>query len=253
MDGATVLLDAARAQALSMAEPTVLPMPGPVAVLLLVDVAGPARLWGWSRFVVGRFSMTGMAGLRFFKILGSGHEGGFGLRPSGSRQGLFCVFDDGAAAEDFVDRSPVAHAYRTHARELLSVRLRAYASRGRWAGMAMPTSAAAPDHGPIAALTRASIRPAAAPSFWRHAPPSERALAQSRGCLLAVGLGEAPVLRQATFSFWESAQAMDAYARSGAHLEAIQAAHRQRYFSESMFVRFVAEDLRGTWKGQSFG
>ncbi len=222
-------------------------------MLVLVDIANGARLWGWSRYVIGRFSMIGVPGLRFFKILGSGHDAGFGLRPSGTRQGLFCVFGDGAAAETFLDHSPVVAAYRAHAREYFAVTLRTFSSRGSWAGTALPVSVAAPSGGPIAALTRASIRPAAARSFWRRAPATEASLQQAPGCLLAAGLGEAPVFRQATFSLWDSVQSMDAYARSGAHLQAIQAAHAQRYFSESMFVRFVPQRLAGVWMGRSYG
>ena len=222
-------------------------------MLVLVDIASGARLWGWSRYVIGRFSMMRVPGLRFFKILGSGHDAGFGLRPSGTRQGLFCVFDDGAAADSFLDASPVVAAYRTHAREFLSVTLAAFASRGSWAGTALPVSVPAPSGGPIAALTRASIRPAAARSFWRRAPAAEASLQHAPGCLLAAGLGEAPLFRQATFSLWDSVQSMDAYARSGAHLQAIQAAHAQRYFSESMFVRFVPQRLAGVWMGRTYG
>jgi hypothetical protein len=218
---------------------------GPVAVMLMVDIASGARLWGWSRFVVGRFALSRVPGLRFFKVLGSGHEGGFGLRPSGSRQGLFCVFDDVAAADAFLDGSPLSAAYRAHAREYFALKLAAFSSRGSWSGVGLPVSADAP--------TRASIRPSVAWAFWRKASPAERSLEQAPGCLLAVGVGEAPLLRQATFSVWDSVQSMDAYARQGAHLEAIKASHRGRYFTESMFVRFVPSGLRGTWKGRAYG
>jgi hypothetical protein len=226
---------------------------GHTVVLVLVDIAAGARLWGWSRFVIGRFSMRRVPGLRFFKVLGSGHEAGFGLRPSGTRQGLFCVFDDAVAADAFLDASPVVAAYRAHAREFLSVTLAAFSCRGTWAGQALSVTAAAPNDGPIAALTRASIRPAAAASFWRRAPATEASLQHAPGCLLAAGLGEAPLFRQATFSLWDSVQSMDAYARSGAHLDAIRAAHAQAYFSESMFVRFVPRRLAGEWKGRAYG
>ena len=57
------------------------------------------------------------------------------------------------------------------------------------------------------------------------------------------------MLRQATFSLWHDVASIDRYARSGAHLEAIRAAHQGRYFSESMFVRFVPYAPRGAWKG----
>ena len=72
------------------------------------------------------------------------------------------------------------------------------------------------------------------------------------GCLLAVGLGEAPIFRQATFSLWESTDAMNRYARTGAHMEAIQAALQGQHFSESMFVRFRPITPTGVWKGKVF-
>ena len=225
------------------------PNPPPaVALLTLIDVAPEARTWGLSRYVIGRFALRRVPGLRFFKVLGCGHEGGFGLRPSGSHQGLFCLFDDDAAADHFRERSSVSAAYRAHARELFSVKLRAFSSRGSWAGQTLPVSATEPDDGPIAALTRASIRPAQAWRFWQKAPPAEQDLAAAPGCLMAAGLGEAPLLRQATFSIWDRVASMDGYARSGAHLAAIRAAHQGRYFSESMFVRFRPYAPRGAWK-----
>ena len=219
-------------------------------VLLLADIAASARLWGWSRLVRGPRALRGARGLRFAKLLGSGHNGGFGLRPSASLQAVFAVFDDDACAAEFVARGPLVHAYRDRARECLTLRLVPYACRGAWDRHALAPGAPAPAAGPIAALTRASIRLAAAPAFWRHAPPSQADLGHAAGCRLAIGLGEAPLLRQATFSLWDSAAAMDAYARSGAHLAAIRAAAARGFFSESMFVRFVVRAVDGTWQGR---
>ena len=104
--------------------------------------------------------------------------------------------------------------------------------------------------GPVAALTRAAIKPARMRAFWRHSPPAEASLADASGCRLAVGLGEAPLLRQATFSLWDSAQAMDAYARQGAHQQAIRASWAGGYFSEWMFVRFRVVAASGIWQGR---
>jgi spheroidene monooxygenase len=69
---------------------------------------------------------------------------------------------------------------------------------------------------------------------------------------LAVGLGEAPLLRQATFTIWDSVADMNAYARTGAHLQAIQSAAKHGYFSESMFARFVPLQVQGQWQGNSY-
>lgn len=224
-----------------------------VAVLLLVELAPGARLWGWSRVVLGERPLRGTAGLRFAKALGSGQRGGFGLRPSLTRQGLFAVFDGEAAAEHFLIHSDTVRTYRERASEFCSVTLRATSSRGHWGGQAIGVTAATLADAPVAALTRASIRPSKALRFWRHSPPAEAALQRSDGCVLAMGLGEAPLLRQATFSLWRDQAAMDAYARSGAHLGAIRAAHGEGFFSESMFVRFVPLQIRGIWQGHRHG
>ena len=40
--------------------------------------------------------------------------------------------------------------------------------------------------------------------------------------------------------------------RSGPHLAAIRASVSQNFFSESMFVRFVVHEVRGTWKGRVY-
>jgi len=233
--------------------PAALPTDQPVATLILVDIADGSRLWGYSRFVIGRFDRGAISGLRFFKVLGSGHDGGFGLRPSPTRQGLFCVFDQAAAADAFLDGHPLVERYRRHAREFFSVKLHTYSCRGSWSGLSLPTTTTTPVCGPIAALTRASIRPSRASAFWRKAPPAQADLEHAAGCLLATGLGEAPLLRQATFSLWCDVDDMDRYARSGAHLEAIKAAHRHGFFSESMFARFVPVGMRGSYKGRVYG
>jgi hypothetical protein len=224
-----------------------------VAVLLLAEMAPGSRLWGWSRIVRGAQPLRAVPGLRMAKALGSGFEGGFGLRPSPSRQGLFLLFGDEASADAFIDHSPIFAAYRQRSADFVVAKLRATSCRGAWSGVSMAATAATPVAGPVAALTRASIRLTRAWPFWRHSPLSEAALASAAGCRLAVGLGEAPVLRQATFSVWDSQAAMDAYARSGPHLDAIRSAMAGGWFSESMFVRFVPVLLRGRWQRQVYG
>lgn len=243
----------ARAAGEGAETPATAPTSGPVATLLLVDIARGSRIWGYSRFVLGGLGIGPVPGLRFSRVLGSGHEGGFGLRPSATRQGLFCVFEDDAAACDFLANHDLVRRYREHAREFLSVRLHPYSCRGSWGGVSLPPVTGTPEKGPIATLTRASIRPAQAYAFWRKAPPAQADLEHAIGCLLAAGLGEAPLLRQATFSVWRGVEDMDRYARSGAHLEAIKAAQRHGFFSESMFARFVPLDMRGTYKGRAYG
>ncbi len=224
-----------------------------VAVLVLADIAPAHRLWGWSRIVKGPQALQGHKQLAFAKVMGSGFEGGFGLRPSVSRQGLFAVFQSLDAADEFMDQSDLVHSYRQRASECCVLALRAWSCRGSWDGTALALSAQQAVAGPVAALTRASIAVRKASDFWRYAPASQASLETAAGCQLAVGLGEAPFLRQATFTLWDSVAAMDAYARSGPHLEAIKAAAQRQFFTESMFARFVPIRTEGTWKGRHYG
>ena len=73
-------------------------------------------------------------------------------------------------------------------------------------------------------------------------------LDQADGCALAMGLGEAPLLRQCTFSVWRDGAAMRAYAHHDSHLQAIQAAYKHQFFSESLFVHFRPLYMQGAWK-----
>jgi hypothetical protein len=223
-----------------------------VVVLLLADIAPSSRLWGWTRIVKGPQALQDIPGLLFSKVLGSGYEGGFGLRPSPSRQGLFGLFDSLASAQAFISSSSVIQTYQERSDEFCWALLKTWSCRGSWDGQSLNVCAAQPIRGPVAALTRASIKLAKAPAFWKHAPPSQNALADAKGCQLAVGLGEAPFVRQATFSIWDSVSDMNAYARSGSHLEAIQAAAENDYFSESMFARFVPLQVQGQWQGKVY-
>lgn len=221
------------------------------AALMLVQWQPLSLLWGWSRLMRGPRALAGARGLRAAHVLGSGHHGGFGLRPSSDRQGVIAFFDTAGDAANFLFSSPTALAYRDHATECMSVVLRATTSRGAWGGVSLVGTGPAPRGAPVASLTRASIRLARAHQFWRHAPATQRAVAHAPGCRLAVGLGEAPLLRQATFSVWDNDAALHAYANSGAHGVAAQSAWQQEWFSESMFARFEVLAATGRWRGRS--
>jgi hypothetical protein len=222
-----------------------------VALLLLVRLRSGA--WGLSRLVRGERALRKVRGLRFARVLGSGRDGGFGLAPGLDHQGLMCFFDDEDNARAFAAEAPVVRAYRDHAHESLLALLRATSCRGTWSGASLAVTAQSQADAPIAALTRASIRLRHAAAFWQHAPATHDGIARAAGCRLAVGLGEAPLLRQATFSLWDNSAAMDAYARSGAHLAAIKGAYEQGWFSESMFVRFAPISIEGEWRGKRYG
>ncbi len=234
-----------------------------VVVVLLVDYLTQHRAWGWMRLVQGAAALKDVPGLLFVKVMGSGHGGGFGLRPSGSHQGVICLFENEQKAADFC-QGPHVHAIIEHSREHWMSLLAVTSARGQWDQLAWETT---PDgclsnptewhdtkdsKGPVAVLTRGTIRPAKALAFWRYSPPAQAELDKTAGCLLAMGLGEAPLLRQCTFSLWRDTESMVAYAQTGAHKVAINAAYKNGYFAESMFVRMRVLSMSGAWQGKSY-
>ena len=222
-----------------------------VMLLLLTQWRPPHVPWGLSRLALRSLAIGSAPGMRFARVLGSGHDGGFGLRPSLQRQGLVAFFDDLEQAQAFAYGTAGVQRCRERSRESWLGLMRATSARGSWGGVGLAPSTQPRAGVPVAALTRASIRPRWAARFWRHSPPAQAGLAAAGGCRLAVGLGEAPVLRQATFSLWDDQVAMDAYARSGAHAVAIRGAWRDGWFSESMFARLVLLASDGQWHGRS--
>ncbi len=223
-----------------------------VVVLVLTRFRRAAVPWGLSRLVLGPRDLGPVPGLRFARVLGSGREGGFGLAPSLQVQGLITFFEHLDAAQAFIHHSPALQARQERAQESLIALLAVASSRGSWAGVPLAPSAQIAPGQPMASLTRAAIRPSRAREFWRHSPASQASLASAPGCRMAVGLGEAPLLRQATFSLWDETAAMTAYAHSGAHRSASEGAWSHNWFSEWMFVRFAPLSLQGQWAGRVY-
>ncbi|MBO2011076.1 spheroidene monooxygenase [Siccationidurans soli] len=194
-----------------------------------------------------------VAGLRFFKLMGSGANHGFGFWPNLRRYGLMAVWDDAAAAEAFFAQHPLWAAYQQRSTESWTVHLAPLKAHGLWDGQApfdyapaLPATAAAP----VAVLTRASIRWRKTPRFWQFVEPTSAALAQAVGVRAAIGLGELPLARQATFSVWESARAMQDYAYKDAkHREVIALTRREKWYSEELFARFQVLSSTGTMDG----
>jgi spheroidene monooxygenase len=223
------------------------------SLLCLVNYPSSSIPWGISRLVIGKYPFKNIPGIKFVKVLGCGKHGGFDLNPSFNKQGLLCVFDSMERAKDFLNTSNIIENYKKYSSEFFSVMLQAYSSKGSWSKNTLQITQEAPLTGPIAGITRASIKFSKAPEFWSKAPPAQESLERAPGCILAAGIGEAPYLRQATFTMWESTTAMDQYARSGAHLQAIQTAYKGEFFTESMFTRFVPIDAKGVWRGKHYG
>nr|SBO96320.1 Spheroidene monooxygenase [Nonomuraea gerenzanensis] len=199
-------------------------------------------------------------GLLFWRLLGTGRGRTMSLGADLRRWALFALWRDESDLEEFLRVSPIAARWRTEADESWQVRLTPLASRGAWAGGdpfdghtvrhgggARPTAGEA---GPVAVLTRASIRARRLVAFYRSVPPVEELLRRQDGCLASIGMGEWPLARQATFSLWRDSAAVNAFAYRGqAHRRVIDQVRSRGWYAEELFARFAPYASEGTWDG----
>ena len=206
------------------------------------------------RMATDRRRLSRTPGLTFAKLLGTGDGRTFTLRDADPMHwGLLACWQSEQAAREAAD-GPVARGWRGLAREQLQVTLRPLHSRGRWAGRTPfgQGPASAPTAGPVASITRARLRIATARSFWRAVPPVSADLRQVPGLRLAVGIGEAPIGLQGTFSLWQDADALLDFAhRRAPHAEVARRTSTEGWYLEELFARFSVVSVTGTFGGRA--
>lgn len=122
-----------------------------------------------------------------------------------------------------------------------TLHLRPVTSRGRWDGIdPFPGCEGEVGAGPVAVLTRATLRARHARRFYADVPAIAAEVGAECGARAAFGFGEAPVLRQGTFSIWESAASLASFHREArAHGAAMRRTPQIGWYAEELFARLA--------------
>lgn len=221
--------------------------------LRLWRVESPAVPAAMLRMATNRLLLRQSSGLRFARLLGTGSGRTFTPRDADvHRWALLTVFDDDAAAGRFTDGA-VDRSWSRIAAESAVITMRPLSSHGRWGGVD-PFGVTEPPgrwDGPVAAITRARIRTSRWREFWAATPGVVTDLDRRDGVLLRLGIGEAPVGLQGTFSIWRGNRDLTTFAyRGSAHRSVIEATARLQWYAEELFARFAVVGADGTIDGR---
>ncbi len=231
------------------------------AVLLIFRYPQGREIFGVFSMALFRFFLWRNSTVDFFKLMGCGKGGSFSAIPD-SRQ--WCLFYTllvkpeefaGQNASIFVllkRLSPFIYRYIKFSKaEVFAVVLNPLEGFGAWDKKVLFSKQISRESdGPIAVLTRATIRLKSIPSFWQNVQAVSDQMKKSHGFIYSLGMGELPWIKQATFSVWQSKESLKNFAyHKSPHTEVIQKTRTEQWYKEEMFYRFTITKVMGSLKG----
>jgi hypothetical protein len=195
--------------------------------------------------------------ISFYKLMGSGKNGTFDKVPDLKQWAIFSIHTKDFEIDDFIiDKiygSLISKWIRYFSKEHFILKLAPVSGHGYWDKQPLfqvfsqPSSA----DGPMAVLTRATIRMSKIFQFWKNVDPIALKLKDANGLLFSVGIGEIPWIKQATFSVWKNMNDMKDFAYSmKEHREVVKQTRKDNWYAEDMFIRFNIIDSKGTLHGK---
>jgi len=202
---------------------------------------------------LGLIQLKNVTGLSFYKILGSGAKNGFSAIPNFGTYVLLCIWESESHAEIFFTENNFFKEYHERSSENMTVYMHSAEVHGSWdERQPFQKNAELAMDKPIIVLTRARIRFRKLLSFWSRVGSVSQSLENYEGLVISIGVGEWPLIQQATLSIWKTQQEMMDYAyKNPKHREVVMLTRKLNWYKEEMFARFVPFKFIGTWEGKN--
>jgi hypothetical protein len=217
----------------------------PVTVIYFWKIKSSDIGFALLRMALDRGSLRRIKGVQFAKMLGTGKGETFTPRDADANQwGALIVID--SANLQALDDSKLIKRWRAHSLSEVRYLLDPISSHGLWTKKNPFAYSSVQTDGEVVAITRARIKWFQNFRFWRAVPPVTTSLHSSPGLIATIGIGEAPIGLQGTFSRWKTGADLRNFAYKGAaHQGAIAATERHNWYAEELFARFAVRDIRG--------
>lgn len=188
----------------------------------------------------------------FAKLMGTGAGRTFTPRDADLYQwAILTVWKDQGEVDRWSE-GKVVRSWKRISSQHATIVMRAISSQGTWSKKQPFDPSGKKPEGPVAAITRARIKNRLARRFWRSVPPVTLDLHATPGLIAAIGIGEAPIGLQGTFSLWNDADSLNSFAYRGqAHRDVIQRTADLQWYAEELFARFEVLSMRGDLQGRA--
>jgi hypothetical protein len=211
------------------------------------------KWWAFKQMQRVHFQLNNVNALTFNKLLGSGAKNGCSIIPNLGTYVLVCNWDNEEDARIFFANHSFFKAYQKKSVEQFTVYLNNAESHGYWDGQQpFHKSIDLDQDKPVVVLTRARIRFRKLWSFWSRVGSVSQSLERYDGLVLSIGVGEWPLIQQATISIWKTQREMIDYAyKNPKHREVVMLTRKLKWYKEEMFARFVPYKFEGKWEGKN--
>lgn len=201
------------------------------------------KIWAFRQVPLAIRKIKKEVGLDFFKSMGTGGADGFGAWPNFGKYAWIMVWKSHLEAELFFKNSTYFKEYVTRCSNTRILYLKNIISNGKWSGLNpfLPTKNI-PIDSKIVVITRANIKINMLLKFWLEVGKTAEELYRSKDLEFAVGVGELPIIQQATISIWPNMERIRSYAfESDVHKNVIFLTRKHNWYSEELFARFYLE------------
>ncbi|MEK9740356.1 MAG: DUF3291 domain-containing protein [Flavobacteriaceae bacterium] len=200
------------------------------------------RFWAFQQMGLNPLKRNDIPGLTFFKFLGTGGGKGFSLWPDFSTYAFLGVWENKLMFENCMNHHPVLKMFNSKSQKQRTLILKSIKSHGKWNGINPfhVEESIEENHLPAVVLTRATLRWNKLFYFWCAVPKASKAIEKAKGVQFYKGIGEWPLIQQATVSIWDNFDSVQKFAyRNQDHSTIVKTTKKEKWYQEELFSRFV--------------
>lgn len=205
------------------------------------------KFWAFKQMVEAKKYFSNNDKVSFYKMLGTGGKGGF-IYPDLSVYSLLCVWKKSEFLNEFIENSNHAKEIKKKAKKRIDYIMEPIFSNGLWDNInpfKVNENRESKKENKIGVITRGKIKLSKQIDFWLNVSSASDAIKNADGVEFYKGIGELPLLSQATFSVWKNHKSISDFAyKNSAHSEIIKKTKERRWYSEDLFARFEIIEIK---------